>query len=163
MTTSAPRTASAPAAARTLSPIERLKHDPAYQAFWALRVGFFLVPVLFGLDKFAHVMTDWDKYLAPWFQDTFSPFDTIHQSMYAVGIIEIFAGVVVLLAPRIGAYVVALWLAGIIWNLLLIGGYGDVAFRDFALLLAALTLGRLAMAYPAGVVWDRTVAAVRRH
>ncbi len=83
--------------------------------------------------------------------------------MYAVGVIEIFAGVVVLLAPRVGAYVVALWLLGIIWNLLLIGGYGDVAFRDFALLLAALTLGRLAMAYPAGVVWDRAVATVRRH
>ena len=80
---------------------------------WMLRVGFFMVPVLFGLDKFAHVMTDWDKYLAPWFQDTFSPFDTIHQSMYAVGGIEIFAGVVVLLAPRVGAY-------------------GDVAFRDRA-------------------------------
>jgi len=162
MTTSVtPRTA-APAATKSTT-IERLKHDPAYQAFWMLRVGFFLVPVLFGLDKFAHVMTDWDKYLAPWFQDTFSPFDTIHQSMYAVGVIEIFAGVVVLLAPRIGAYVVALWLVGIIWNLLLIGGYGDVAFRDFALLLAALTLGRLAIAYPAGVVWERAAATVRRH
>ncbi len=141
---------------------ERLRSDPAYQAFWLLRIGFFLAPVLFGLDKFAHVMTNWDKYLAPWFQNTFSPFDTVHQSMYAVGVIEVVAGLSVLFVPRVGAYVVALWLAGIIWNLLLIGGYGDVAFRDFALLLTTLTLGRLSMAYPAGAVSDRLLALVRR-
>jgi hypothetical protein len=66
--------------------------------------------------------------------------------MHAVGIVEIAAGLLVAFRPRIGAYVVAAWLAGIILDLLLVGGYGDVALRDFGLMLGALTLGRLAAA-----------------
>jgi hypothetical protein len=69
--------------------------------------------------------------------------------MHLVGMIEIVAGLVVFLLPRLGAPLVAAWLAGIIVNLLLIGGYGDVALRDFGLMLAALVLTRLAWAYPA--------------
>lgn len=138
---------SAPARTRTpYTPVgERLKDDPTFQAFWLLRIGFTVAPILFGLDKFAHVMTDWDKYLAPWVNDLVP--GTAHQAMYAVGAIEIVAGLAVLLAPRFGGYLVAAWLLGIIVNLLSIGGYADVALRDFGLLLAALTLARLASAF----------------
>jgi hypothetical protein len=138
---------SAPARTRTpYTPIGgRLKDDPTFQAFWLLRIGFTVAPILFGLDKFAHVMTDWDKYLAPWVNDLVP--GTAHQAMYAVGAIEIVAGLAVLLAPRLGGYLVAAWLLGIIVNLLSIGGYADVALRDFGLLLAALTLARLATAF----------------
>jgi hypothetical protein len=141
---------------------ERLKSDPTFQAFWLMRLGFTLVPILFGADKFAHVMVNWDKYLAPDVQRWLSPFDTVHQTMYVVGAIEIFAGIVVLLLPRVGGYLVALWLAGIIVNLAILGGYWDVLMRDVALFLLALTFARLASAFPAGTVSDRLLAGIRR-
>jgi hypothetical protein len=115
------------------------------EAFWILRAAFTVAPILFGLDKFANVMTDWPKYLAGQFNDLIP--GSAHQAMLMVGVIEVVAGLLVAWRPRIGAYVVALWLAGIIVNLLVLGGYGDVALRDFGLLLAALALGRLAPAY----------------
>jgi hypothetical protein len=124
----------------------RLRSDPTYQAFWILRIGFTIAPILFGADKFAHLLTNWDLYLAPRVENIIP--GTAHQAMYAVGIIEIIAGLAVLSTPRFGAYLVAAWLAGIIINLLLIPGYYDIARRDFALLLAALTLARLATAFP---------------
>jgi hypothetical protein len=120
--------------------------DPAYQAFWLLRIGFVVAPILFGLDKFFHVLVDWDRYLAPEFTDLFNA--QAHTLMYAVGVIEIIAGLVVAVRPRFGGYLVAAWLAGIILNLLLMADYYDIALRDFGLLLAALTLARLATAFP---------------
>src|SRR3954451_523939 len=92
----------------------QLRTDPAYQAFWLLRIAFTAAPILFGLDKFAHVMTNWDKYLAPEFADVFNA--KAHTLMYFVGVIEIVAGLVVLAAPRFGGYLVAAWLGGIIVN-----------------------------------------------
>lgn len=124
---------------------ERFSSDPSYQAFWTLRIGFTAAPLLFGLDKFANILTHWDKYLAPRL-DRIVP-GTAHQAMLVVGVIEIFAGLLVLLVPRIGAYVVSAWLAGIILNLLLIPGYYDIALRDFGLMLAALALARLASTF----------------
>jgi hypothetical protein len=138
----------APVPARTtasLSTGQRLKADRSFQAFWLLRIGFTLAPILFGVDKFFHVLTDWDRYLAPLVNNLVP--GTAHQAMYAVGIVEIVAGLAVALKPRFGAYLVAAWLTGIIVNLLLIPGYYDVALRDFGLLLAALTLARLATAF----------------
>jgi hypothetical protein len=152
VTTSHAPTRSAPSQASP-STRQRFKADPVFQSFWLLRVGFTLAPILFGADKFAHVLTNWDKYLAPQFNDIIP--GTAHQAMYAVGVVEIVAGLVVLLAPRIGGYVVALWLGGIIVNLALIGGYWDIALRDFGLLLAALTLARLATAFPAAALSSR--------
>jgi hypothetical protein len=116
--------------------------DPVHQAFWLLRIGFTLAPILFGIDKFAHVLVNWDKYMAPEFVDLFHL--QAHTLMYGVGAIEIVAGLAVAVRPRFGGYLVAAWLAGIIFNLLLLGNYYDVALRDFGLLLAALTLARLA-------------------
>jgi hypothetical protein len=120
--------------------------DPAYQAFWLLRIGFIVAPILFGLDKFFDVLVNWERYLAPEINDLIP--GNAHQAMLAIGVIEIAAGLVVAIRPRFGGYLVAAWLAGIIVNLLLIGDYYDVALRDFGLLLAALTLARLATAFP---------------
>lgn len=119
-----------------------------------MRVGFTLLPVLFGADKFAHVLVNWDKYLDPDVQHWISPFSTVHQTMYFVGVVEIVAGLVVLLLPRAGGYVVALWLAGIVVDLALLGGYWDIMMRDLALFLLALTFTRLASVFPAGALWD---------
>ena len=127
--------------------------DPAYQAFWLLRVGFTVAPILFGLDKYFHVLVNWDRYLAPVIVRQ-TPW-TAHEMMYAVGAIEIVAGCVVALRPRFGGYLVAAWLAGIIVNLLLVPGFYDVALRDFGLLLGALTLGRLATKYDAAPLRPR--------
>ena len=127
--------------------VASLTSDPGYQAFWSLRLGFALLPILFGIDKFAQVLTDdWTRYLASQVNDV-TP-GSAADAMYVVGVIEIVAGIAVLLYPRFGAPLVAIWLAGIIVNLLLVGGYGDVALRDFGLMLAALVLTRLAWAYP---------------
>ena len=117
-------------------------HDPAYQAFWLLRIGFTVAPILFGLDKFLDWLVDWQIYLAPEFDDLI-PGDA-HQAMLLVGVIEIVAGLVVAARPRFGGYLVAAWLAGIIVNLLIVGDYYDVALRDFGLLIGALALARLA-------------------
>ena len=67
--------------------------DPAIQAFWLLRIGFTVAPILFGLDKFAHVLVNWDRYLAPEISDHLP--GSAHQIMYVVGVIEIVAGLVV--------------------------------------------------------------------
>jgi uncharacterized membrane protein YphA (DoxX/SURF4 family) len=116
--------------------------DPARQAFLLLRTVFTVAPIAFGLDKFANLLTDWPGYLAP-FVDRLVP-GTAQQAMYAVGVIEIVAGLLVASRPRYGALVVAAWLAGIIVNLLILGDFYDVALRDFGLLVGALALWRLA-------------------
>ena len=119
--------------------------DPAYQAFFLLRTVFTVAPIVFGLDKFANLLTDWPAYLAPWIDDLVP--GTAQQAMYAVGVVEVLAGVAVAVAPRFGAWLVAAWLAGIIMNLLTIPGYYDIALRDFGLLVAAVALARLAAGY----------------
>jgi hypothetical protein len=127
---------------------DTLRRDPAAQAFLLLRIGFTVAPILFGLDKFANVLTDdWTRYLATQFNDVIP--GNASDAMHLVGIVEIAAGLVVAFTPRFGGALVAAWLGGIILSLLLVGGYGDIALRDFGLLLAALTLSRLASAFSA--------------
>ena len=122
-----------------------VRSDPAAQAYLLLRIVFCLAPIVFGLDKFAGVLTDdWTRYLAPEFNDIIP--GSAATAMHLVGVVEIVAGLVVLLTPRWGSLLVAGWLAGIILNLLLLGGYGDIAMRDFGLLAGALALNRLATA-----------------
>jgi uncharacterized membrane protein YphA (DoxX/SURF4 family) len=136
------------------TPAQRLRTDPAYQAFLLLRITFTVAPILFGADKFANVLVNWEKYLAPWIRDV-SPLSATH-TMYVVGVIEIIAGLAVAIKPRYAAYVVAAWLAGIIINLLSYSGWYDVALRDFGLMLGALTLARLASKYdPPGLTIGR--------
>jgi uncharacterized membrane protein YphA (DoxX/SURF4 family) len=123
-----------------------LRADPAAQAFLILRVAFAVAPIVFGLDKFAGVLTDdWTRYLAPAFNDVIP--GSAADAMHIVGVVEILAGLVVAFMPRYGGALVAAWLGGIIVNLLIVGGYGDVAMRDFGLLLGAVALTRLAAAF----------------
>jgi hypothetical protein len=119
--------------------------NPAYQAFLTLRVGFVVAPILFGLDKFTNLLADWTAYLAPAI-DRLVP-GSASSAMVAVGVVEIVAGLVVAVRPKVGGYLVAAWLAGIITNLLLLGSHYDIALRDLGLLLAALALARLATAF----------------
>jgi len=119
--------------------------DARFQAFALMRLTFTVAPIAFGIDKFANVMVDWPNYLAPWINDI-AP-GSGQEFMYFVGATEILAGVIVALKPRYGAYIVAAWLAGIIINLLTYSGFYDIALRDFGLMLAALTLARLASVY----------------
>ncbi len=125
----------------------RSETRPAYQAYQILHVAFVAAPVIAGADKFLHLLVNWDKYLAPQVAALLPV--SAHAFMLAVGAIEIIAGLLVAFKPRIGAYVVALWLLGIIVNLLLTGYY-DIALRDFGLLLGALALGRLSAEYDSG-------------
>ena len=141
--------------------MERLRKDPVAQVFTLLRVGFFALPVLMGIDKFAKVMNDnWPAYLANQFNDIIP--GTAQTAMYMVGGVEIVAGIVVLIVPRFGGLLVAGWLAGIIASLLLVGGYGDIALRDFGLLLAALALFRLAGVYSGDSSDRETAESVQR-
>lgn len=136
------------AIAATLRPIPfpsltRFREDPVAGAFTLLRVGFFLLPLLMGIDKFAQVLNDnWPMYLASEYNDIIP--GSAQDAMYMVGVVEIIAAFVVLVSPRFGGLLVAAWLGGIILSLLLIGGYGDIWLRDIGLLLGALTLFRLA-------------------
>jgi hypothetical protein len=127
----------AQAESRTLS-------DPVYQAYQILHVGFTVAPILFGLDKFFNVMVEWEKYVAPWVVRIVG---NAHAFMLGVGIVEIIAGLAVAVKPRWGGYIVALWLLGIVFNLLTYPGFYDIALRDFGLLLAALALARLSQRY----------------
>src|SRR3954447_4728230 len=105
---------------------EVLRRDPAAQAFLLLRIAFTVAPILFGLDKFAGVLTDdWTKYLASEHNNIIP--GSAADGMPIVGVIEIAAGLAVAVVPRFGAPLVAAWLAGIIVSLLLVGGYGDIA------------------------------------
>ena len=120
----------------------------AYQAYQILYSGCIVAPLVTGLDKFTHLLTDWDRYLAPVVAQVLPV--SGHTFMLFVGIVEIAAAVLVAARPRIGAYVVAAWLFGIIGNLLLIPGYFDVALRDFGLALGALALARLSEEFEGG-------------
>jgi uncharacterized membrane protein YphA (DoxX/SURF4 family) len=135
--------------------------DPGHQAFLILRIGFTVAPILFGLDKFFNWTVDWPQYLAPWITDI-TP-GSAQDFMYVVGAIEIAAGLVVLVAPRIGGFLVAAWLGGIVINLLTNNPpeYYDIALRDFGLFLAALGLGRLALSFEGSV--NRRPAAEVEH
>ena len=123
----------------------RVASDPVYQAYQILHIGFTIAPIVAGIDKFLHLLTNWDSYVAPVMARMLPV--SVHTFMLAVGVIEIIAGILVAIKPRIGAYVVALWLFCIIVNLLALSGYYDVALRDFGLLLGALALGRMGMVF----------------
>ncbi|WP_026003249.1 DoxX family membrane protein [Rhodococcus sp. R1101] len=146
MTTPAAHSSSTTAAAPARGDaMRRARNDPAYGAFVLLRIGFTVLPIVMGIDKFTNVLTTWEDYLAPWIVDL-SPLGA-QQVMSVVGVIEIVAGIAVAIKPRYAAYIVAAWLAGIVIDLLSYPGFYDVALRDVGLLLAALTLGRLASLY----------------
>lgn len=115
--------------------------NPDRQAFLLLRTVFTAAPIIFGLDKFTNFLADWTMYLAPVATSVVPvPAQTF---MYVVGVVEIIAGIAVAVRPRFGSLLVAVWLLGIIVNLLVLGSFYDVALRDFGLMIAALALNRL--------------------
>jgi hypothetical protein len=119
--------------------------SPTYQAYQILHLAFTVAPVIAGIDKFFQFLTNWDAYLAPIVPRMLGI--SAHTFMIGVGLIEVLAGVVVAIAPRIGGWIVGLWLCGIVVNLLLLGTYFDVALRDFGLALGAFALARLSVEY----------------
>ncbi|HET7799307.1 MAG TPA: hypothetical protein VFL38_02735 [Humibacillus xanthopallidus] len=141
---------------RSANEAERLtrsqRGEAAYQAYAVLRTAFVVAPIVFGIDKFTNLLVRWDQYLAPVLSGPLPV--TPHQAMYAVGVIEVAAGLLVAFHPRLGALVVAVWLGGIILNLLLLPGFYDVALRDFGLLMSAVALQRLATRFdPRPTFW----------
>jgi hypothetical protein len=143
------RTAGRSAARRLVveSLADSRRGNPAYQVYLLLRGAFVVAPVLFGLDKFFNWSVGWPQYLAPWINDIVP--GSGQDFMYFVGVIEIAAGLTVLVAPRVGGPLVAGWLAGIVVNLLTNNPpeYYDVALRDFGLFLAAVAFTRLALEF----------------
>jgi hypothetical protein len=132
------------AAPRPVEVPTSLWRDPAYQAFWTMRIGFTALPIAMGIDKFFNAMVYWPQYLASWL---YGSAWSAQSFMYFVGSVECLAGVLCLLKPRYAAYIVAAWLVGIWVNLFSYPGWYDIGVRDFGLTLAALTLGRLAWKY----------------
>jgi len=122
--------------------VSRVPTRNVLRAYQILYVGFIVLPIVAGADKFLHLLVNWNDYLAPFVAGMLG--GTAGYFMYAVGVVEIVAGLVVATVPRFGGYLVALWLWGIIANLLLIPGYFDIALRDFGLSLGALALAQLA-------------------
>lgn len=131
---------------------DRSLRAPAYQAYLLLRVGFVVLPILFGVDTFFNFMVYWPAYLAPWI-DRLVP-GSAQQFMQFVGVVEVVAGILVLLSPKWGSLVVGAWLAGIIVDLLTFSPpqYYDIVLRDIGLFLGALALNRLATAFRATTV-----------
>ena len=115
--------------------------SPSYQAYQILHVAFTVAPIVAGLDKFFDYLVYWDQYLSPIAARMLGI--SGHRFMLGIGVIEIIAGLLVAIAPRIGGWVVGLWLCGIILNLLSIPSYFDIALRDLGLALGAFALARL--------------------
>ncbi len=125
--------------------MHQFSEDRGYQAFRILQFTFIIAPLLAGLDKFFYLLTNWSQYLSPLVLQMIHYHD--RGFMMLCGVIEIIAGIGVWFKPKIFSYIVCLWLLGIILNLLLTGGYFDIALRDLGLFLSALALGRLSMKY----------------
>ncbi|CAN5247439.1 DoxX family membrane protein [soil metagenome] len=118
---------------------------PSYQAYQVLRVGFTIAPIVAGLDKFFHLLVNWDQYLPAFVNNLTGGYG--HELLLVAGVIEIIAGLGVWFMPKVFGYVVSAWLLLIVVNLFMIPGYFDVALRDFGLALGAFALGRLASEY----------------
>jgi hypothetical protein len=124
---------------------QRALSQPAFQAYQILRLGFTVAPIIAGIDKFTHLLVNWDQYLPSLVNRMVGGHG--HELMLVAGVIEIVAGLGVFFKPKIFAYVVSAWLVLIIVNLLLVPGYFDVALRDLGLALGALALARLSQSY----------------
>ena len=119
--------------------------SPSYQAYQILHLAFTVAPIVAGFDKFVHFLVNWDMYLSPLVPRTLGI--SASTFMMGVGVIEVVAGLLVAVAPRIGGWVVGFWLCGIVLNLLSIPAYFDVALRDLGLALGAFALARLSADY----------------
>lgn len=109
-----------------------------------LRFTFGLVPIVAGADKFTNLLTNWEQYLNPSLK-AMSPVGD-HTFMMIVGVVEIVAGLIVLIKPQIGAFIVSAWLVLIALTLIMSGNFLDVAVRDIVMAIGAFSLGRLSTA-----------------
>lgn len=121
--------------------MDKVSEKAVHQAYILLRIAFVAAPIVAGLDKFFDFLVDWDMYLVPFMAKMG------HWVMYVVGVIEIIAGLGVIFRPTLFANIVGIWLIAIILNLLMLGGFYDIALRDLGLCLGAFALGRLAKAF----------------
>jgi uncharacterized membrane protein YphA (DoxX/SURF4 family) len=108
-----------------------------------LRLTFGIVPIVAGLDKFTNLLADWPSYLGGNITAMLPVTATVF--MKVVGIIEILAGIIVLVRPLIGAYIVMVWLICIAVQLIIGGHFFDVAVRDLVMAIGAFTLAKLTM------------------
>jgi hypothetical protein len=134
--------------APTLTGVAARLDNPVYQAYQILHVGFTVAPIIAGVDKFFHFLVNWDQYLAPIIAQLLPISGPLF--MRAVGVIEIVAGLILALKPRIGGYIVGAWLLGIVINLLLAHNFYDIALRDFGLALGAFALARMGETFDRG-------------
>lgn len=116
-------------------------HQALKPTFNLLKLTFGIVPIVAGLDKFANLLTHWEKYLNPSMAGML-PFNP-STFMMIVGVIEIIAGIIVLWNTEIGGYIVTAWLTLIAATLLLGGEYLDVAVRDLVMAIAAFSTARI--------------------
>lgn len=106
-----------------------------------LKFTYGIVPIVAGADKFTNILTNWSKYLSAGIANL-SPL-SIGAFMYIVGVIEIIAGILVMIKPRLGAYVVMAWLSLIALELITTGKFFDIAVRDLVMAVGAFCLARL--------------------
>jgi uncharacterized membrane protein YphA (DoxX/SURF4 family) len=127
----------------------------SHQVRNVLRITYGLLPLVAGADKFLHVLTHWEKYLYSGFPELLSL--QPHTFMLIVGVIEIIAGIIVLVKPKIGGMIVGFWLLAIVVNLFLKGEYYDIALRDLGLSIGAFMLARLSyIPYDPAIEDDKT-------
>jgi hypothetical protein len=132
-----------------------IMRDNMRSAWWALRVAFFVGPFLAGLDKFFHVLVNWDMYLSPTAQSVLGGFS--HPFMLIVGVVEMIVGLMVITRwTRWGAYIASLWLLLIAINLVTTGRYFDIALRDIGLCISAFGLAKLTEAVEAAGIRTTT-------
>ena len=123
-------------------------NDSIKTAWWSLKIAFFLGPFLAGLDKFFHVLTNWDQYLSPIAQHVLGNFS--HPFMLIVGVVEMIVGLLIITGwTRVGAYIASVWLLLIAINLITTGQYFDIALRDIGLCLSAFGLAKMTEAISA--------------
>jgi len=126
-------------------------NDRANTAWWSLKLAFFLGPFLAGLDKFFHLLTDWDQYLSPIARNTLGSYS--HDFMLLAGVVEMIVGLMIITRwTRLGAYIASIWLLLIAINLVMTGHYFDITLRDIGLCLSALGLANLTESRIATVV-----------
>jgi hypothetical protein len=119
--------------------------DRVEAAWWALKIAFFVGPFLAGLDKFFHLLANWDQYLSPIAQNILGSYS--HTFMLVIGLVEMIVGLLVITNwTRIGAYIASVWLLLIAINLVTTGHYFDIALRDIGLCLSAFGLAKLTAA-----------------
>lgn len=144
---------------------DNMKNDNMKTAWWSLKLAFFLGPFLAGLDKFTHLLVNWDMYLSPMAQRILGGFS--HPFMLVVGVVEMIVGLMVITRwTRLGAYIAGIWLLLIAVNLLTTGQYFDIALRDIGLCLSAFGLAKLTEAMSAAGIREtpmqQTSTDVRR-